>query len=77
MKVIDKINELKGTDATIDDIVKWAYMNRVTLDELEEELELGEGKFPIEFNEMIDRVCLEEHEEEERYQLFLSLEVTP
>ena len=48
MKNIDKMNELVGSEATIKQVVDWAYMNRVWLCDLPDEDEFQEMKFSVE-----------------------------
>ena len=56
MKVWEKINELKGTNATLQEIKTWSYMNRVCPLMLEDGLEL-EQDFPPELDALIDVAC--------------------
>lgn len=43
MKVYEKINELKGTNATAEQMLNWAEVNRIPLCCFEDELELDES----------------------------------
>ena len=58
MKVFELINELKGTDATLEQIKEWSYMNRIPPCGLEEGLEL-DCKLPKVLHELRSEVCSE------------------
>ncbi len=62
MTVLEKINELKGTSATAEDIVCWALMNKICPIELSEELEVEASKTDLEkLDAIAHRVC-KDHE---------------
>ena len=55
MKVWEKINELKGTDSTKEQIFNWAYMNRIAPEEF------GRGLEVIEYPGKLQIIALETH----------------
>ena len=56
MQVWEKINELKGANATLKTIKDWSYMNRIPPCELEEGLEL-DCAYPEQLNEIQKNLC--------------------
>lgn len=56
MKVFEKINELKGTNATEKQIADWAYMNRICPIDFEDGLEL-DCEYPKELSEIAHKCC--------------------
>ena len=62
MKVWEKCNELKGTDATKELIAQWAYMNRVCPVMFDNELDLEDGvKYPKQMEELAYKYCHDEN----------------
>ena len=56
MQVYEKLNQLKDTAATLEQIKAWSYMNRITPCELEQGLEL-DCEYPQALVEAQERVC--------------------
>lgn len=56
MKVFEKLNQLKSTNASKEQIATWAYMNRVCPIMFGEELEL-ECKYPKEMSDIANATC--------------------
>lgn len=56
MKVWEKINELKGTNADKKTIANWAYNNKICPREFGEELEL-DCEYPKEIEDISRRLC--------------------
>ncbi len=56
MKVWQALNLLKGTNATLEQIKQWSYMNRILPCELEEGLEL-DYPMPIELTRLQQEIC--------------------
>lgn len=60
MKVYELMNQLKGTDATVDQIKSWSYMNRVSPCILDEGLDLDEGvEYPEVLRKTQEKICNE------------------
>lgn len=57
MQVYEKLNQLKGTTATLDEIKSWSYMNRIPPCELAQGLEL-DGEYPQELADIAGKVCV-------------------
>jgi hypothetical protein len=51
------MNELKGTNATLEQIKNWSYMNRIPPCGLEEGMELEDGQFPEILHKVRESVC--------------------
>lgn len=56
MKVWEKINELKGTTASKDQIASWAYTNKICPRDFSEELEL-DCEYPKELEAISCKLC--------------------
>lgn len=56
MKVWEKINDLKGTNAEKETIANWAYGNKICPREFGEELEL-DCEYPYELEAISSRLC--------------------
>lgn len=56
MKIYEKINELKGTDATCEIIKNWMYMNRITPCALQDGLEL-DCEYPNQMDDLAMKLC--------------------
>jgi hypothetical protein len=64
MKVWEKCNEVKGTNASIDEIAGWGYMNRICPLMFDEGLEIdllprGEDGYPVKngFLNTAEKIC--------------------
>jgi hypothetical protein len=58
MKVYEKINQLKETNASIEQISSWAYMNRICPLNFGEGLEL-DCEYPKELQAIAEKCCSE------------------
>lgn len=56
MQVFEKINQLKGTNATKEKITNWSLMNKVCPLEFGSELDLN-FKYPEELGEIAEKYC--------------------
>lgn len=57
VKVWEKINQLKGTDESYNGIRDWAYMNRICPIIMEDGLELDEGEYPKQLEDIAKKCC--------------------
>lgn len=57
MQVYEKLNHLKGTVATLEQIKSWSYMNRIIPCELAEGLGL-DCEYPQELADVAEKVCV-------------------
>ena len=77
MKVYELMNQLKGTEATKEQIASWQYMNRICPVQLTaEELEI-EKKFPEALSEIAEKLCSMNECGHECLDKFLESEVGP
>lgn len=65
MSNLEKMNELVGSNVDKEQIVSWAYMNRVMLCVLPDEEEFEEMKLSVE-NFMSDKFYIDNEEDEHR-----------
>lgn len=56
MQVWERINKLKGTTASKEQIANWAYMNKICPIEFGDELEL-DCEYPSELTEISNKLC--------------------
>ena len=56
MKVYQLLNQLKGTNATLEQIKSWSYMNRITPCILEDGMEL-DCEYPEALNRLQGELC--------------------
>lgn len=56
MKVYEKINQLKNTNATLEKIAEWGYMNKICPVDFREGLEL-EYEYPQELEDIAFKCC--------------------
>ncbi|MBQ7097761.1 MAG: hypothetical protein IJN96_06745 [Clostridia bacterium] len=56
MQVWEKINNLKGTNASKEQIASWAYSNKICPVEFADELEL-DCEYPSELTEISNKLC--------------------
>jgi hypothetical protein len=76
MKVYEKINQLKGTNATMREIADWSYMNKIcpvsiNKDELELDIE-----YPKKLKEMASGICVSRKCDISCVEEFLQMEYT-
>ena len=57
MKVYEKINQLKGTNADLDLIVDWGYHNRICPITMDAGLELDENEYPTQLHIHAQKMC--------------------
>lgn len=77
MKVYEKLNELKGTAASMSQIREWAYTNRILPCGFDVGLELDEGvEYPKELKAITDELC-ENYDCMECLTKFLNTELNP
>ena len=71
MKVYEKLNKLKGTKATMEQIYNWAYNNRILPCEIGEELELKDKSL---YNEKLQALSESVEQDESGLKKFLNME---
>ncbi len=74
MKIYERINEIKGTSATVDEIHNWMVMNKICPLDVAEELETGEQP---ELQAIADKRCADNGDGScyACYRKFLEMEV--